>query len=79
MLEIRAHTPEIGAGVDDQGNVTIHAIDKQQGIILTITVESQYWKKVYENLGRLNGVGIVRATNLIPIKAVQDLEGNDDA
>jgi len=72
MLEIRAHTPEIGAGVDEQGNVVIHAIDKNAGLIVTITVESDYWQKALDNLGRLKGVGIVRATNLIPIKGMQE-------
>ncbi len=75
MLQINAHCPEIGAGVDDQGNVLIHAIDKQQGLVVTLTIESGYWKKVLENLGRLSGVGIVRATNLIPIKGMQGEDG----
>lgn len=75
MLEIKAHTPEIGAGVDEQGNVLIHAIDRPSGLVVTLTIESAYWQKALENFGRLKGVGIVRATNLIPIKGIQD--GND--
>lgn len=75
MLEIKAHTPEIGAGVDEQGNVLIHAIDRSGGMVVTLTIESAYWQKALENFGRLKGVGIVRATNLIPIKGIQD--GND--
>lgn len=77
MLEIKAHTPEIGAGVDDQGNIVIHAIDRGAGLVITITIESAYWQKALDNFGRLKGVGIVRATNLIPIKGIQDgNEGN---
>ncbi len=74
MLEIKAHTPEIGAGVDEQGNVVIHAIDRSTGLIVTMTIESAYWPKALENFGRLKGVGIVRANNLIPIKGIQDGE-----
>lgn len=58
MLEIKATTPEIGAGTDELGNVMIHAIDRNAGLALTIVINSSSWKKVLDNFHRLKGVGI---------------------
>jgi len=58
LLEIKATTPEIGAGTDEHGNVLIHAIDRQQGLAVTLVVNSDSWQKVLSNFHRLRGVGI---------------------
>lgn len=57
-LQIKMISPKIGAGTTADGNVEIHAIDDNMGIIVTLEVNSSVWKKVLENFGRLKGVGI---------------------
>ena len=70
---------EIGAGVNERGNVEIVGMDRDTGTIVKIEVHSGKWKHVYAQLGRLRGVGIVKASGA-PLEVVTemptDLEGN---
>lgn len=52
---------ELGAGVNDNGNVEIFGVDKESGAIVTIEIHSASYKRVLEQLQRLTGVGIVKA------------------
>lgn len=52
--------PEIGGRISpDTGNPQILAIDNKTGIVVSIEVDSQYWKSVLGKLGQLRGVGIL--------------------
>jgi len=51
---------EIGAGVNERGNVEIVGMDRETGTIVKIEIHSAKWKHVYSQLGRMKGVGIVR-------------------
>lgn len=64
MLKIHMFAPEIGGRVGESGNPEILAIDNQTGIVVAIEVESQYWKQVLAQLGRIQGVGIIPANAL---------------
>jgi hypothetical protein len=72
MIKIHSYPPQIAAGVNDNGNVEIHGIDEGTGLVCTIEIESSRWNHVYQQLGRLRGVGIYKANraNLI-------LDGNE--
>ncbi len=61
VLNCHIMPKELGAGVNDNGNVEIFGIDKDSGAIVTIEIHSASFKRVMEQLGRLRGVGIVKA------------------
>jgi hypothetical protein len=52
---------KIAAGVNDEGNVEIHGIQEETGMVFTIVIDSSRWDHVYKQLGRLKGVGIYHA------------------
>lgn len=52
---------ELGAGVNDNGNVEIFGIDKESGALVTIEIHSASWKHVLSQLQRLTGIGIYKA------------------
>lgn len=58
---------EIGAGVNERGNVEIVGMDRETGCIVKIEIHSQKWKHVYSQLGRLSGVGIVRPDSQLEV------------
>ena len=58
MLKIHMFPPEIGGRIGEGGNPEILAIDKNTGIVVAIEVDSRYWKRTLEQLGKLRGVGI---------------------
>lgn len=64
MLKIHMFPPEIGGRVGESGNPEILAIDSANGIVVAIEVDSQFWKRTLEQLGRLQGVGIIPANQL---------------
>jgi hypothetical protein len=64
LLRIHAFCPTIGARIGEGGNPEIVAVDEIHGYIVTIEVESQYWKTVLQKLGQLQGVGIIPANQL---------------
>lgn len=55
---------EIGAGVNERGNVLVTGMDREQGTTVTIEIHSAQWKHVLAQFGRLSGVGIVRPEGL---------------
>jgi hypothetical protein len=71
-VQVHIWPKEIGAGVNERGNVEIVGMDAAEGTIVKIEVGSQEWPHVYKQLGRLTGVGIYKA-NRAPIEVVQDL------
>lgn len=58
MLKIHMFAPEIGGQIGLNGNPEILAIDRATGTVVSIEVESQYWKQVLSKLGQIRGVGI---------------------
>lgn len=64
MLKIHMFPPEIGGRIGESGNPEILAIDSQNGIVVAIEVDSQYWKRTLQKLGQLTGVGIIPANQL---------------
>jgi hypothetical protein len=66
---IQAHIwpEEIGAGVNERGNVEIVGMDRETGSVVKIEISSQQWKHVYTQLGRMRGVGIHKANRKIEI------------
>jgi hypothetical protein len=62
---------EIGAGVNERGNVEVVGLDRDTGTVVKIEISSQQWKHVYAQLGRLRGVGIYQANRKVEI--VSDL------
>lgn len=51
---------EIGAGVNERGNVEVVGMDRDTGTIVKIEIHSAQWKHVMAQFGRLRGVGIVK-------------------
>ncbi|MFI5419576.1 MAG: hypothetical protein ACHQ1H_01270 [Nitrososphaerales archaeon] len=51
---------EIGAGVNERGNVEIVGMDRDTGTIVKLEIHSAQWKHVMVQLGRLKGVGIIK-------------------
>jgi hypothetical protein len=64
MLKIHMFPPTIAGRIGEGGNPEILAIDESNGIVVSIEVDSQYWKRTLEQLGRLQGVGIIPANQL---------------
>ena len=60
-LTIHMQGNQIAAGVNDQGNVEIAAIDMNTGMTVIVEVHSLVWKETLTKLGRLSGVGIYKA------------------
>jgi hypothetical protein len=60
-VQVHIWPEEIGAGVNERGNVEIVGVDRSDGTIVKIEIHSEKWKHVLTQLGRLRGVGIVKA------------------
>lgn len=58
---------EIGAGVNERGNVEIVGMDRENGTVVKIEIHSAQWKHVMQQLGRLKGVGIVKPTSTLEV------------
>lgn len=76
MLRIHMFPPEIGGRIGEGGNPEILAIDKNTGIVVSIEVDSRYWKQTLFKLGQLHGVGIYPA-NMKDVISLAEENGND--
>lgn len=71
---------EIGAGVNERGNVEIVGMDRDTGTVVKIEIHSGQWKHVYSQLGRLKGVGIIKpGTSLEVVSDIPEGSGNGHA
>lgn len=78
MLRIHMFPPEIGGRIGEGGNPEILAIDKNTGIVVSIEVDSRYWKPTLEKLSRMHGVGIYPANmkDVITLPEIGDNGGS---
>jgi len=79
MINAQVHIwpEEIGAGVNERGNVEIAGLDRANGTIVKIEIHSAQWKHVLQQLGRLKGVGIVKPTSSVEV-ATEMPNGNGE-
>jgi hypothetical protein len=71
--QIHIWPEEIGAGVNERGNIEIAGLDRKQGTIVKIEIHSAQWKHVYAQLGRLKGVGIVKPKSNLSVVGGDDI------
>lgn len=62
MINIHILPNEIGVAISPAGNPLVTGYDKEANILVSIEVNSAYWKKFLESAGRLQGFGIAPAT-----------------
>lgn len=68
---------EIGAGVNERGNVEIVGMDRETGTLVKIEIHSAQWQHVLKQLGRLKGVGIVRPESGLTVVTDEDMSNNE--
>ena len=73
--QIHIWPKEIGAGVNERGNVEVVGMDRDTGTIVKIEIHSAQWKHVLQQFGRLAGVGIVKPAGLEIVADLPNEEG----
>jgi hypothetical protein len=69
---------EIGAGINERGNVEIVGMDRDTGCVVKIEIHSSKWQHVYKQLGRMKGVGSARPSSVLEVVSeLGDQNGND--
>jgi hypothetical protein len=71
-VQLHMFPGEIGMRVNDTGNVEIMGVDRDTGSAVTLEINSQHWKHVYNQMGKMRGIGIHKA-NRAPIEIVKDM------
>lgn len=62
MINIHCVPNEIGVAISPGGNPLVTGLDKQAGIMISIEVNSQFWRQFLKKAGELSAVGIAPAT-----------------
>jgi len=74
-VQLHIFPKEVGMKVNDNGNVEICGMDRDTGTVIIIEINSQHWKHIYGQMGRMRGVGIAKA-NRAPIEVVSEMPEN---
>lgn len=74
MINFHVVPNEIGVAISPAGNPLVTGFDKQAGIMVSIEIDSQYWRQFLKKAGELNAVGIAPAT-IEDIAALQGRNG----
>lgn len=76
MINIHIIPNEIGVALSPHGNPIVTGLDKTAGVMISIEVDSAYWKAFLENAGRLkNATGILPATTEDIVKVAHERNG----
>ena len=66
-LVVHIFPKELGAAVNERGNVEIFGIDRESRASVTMEINSQNWKHVMEQFGRMKGVGIAKPKSSLEV------------
>lgn len=62
MINIHVVPHEIGVAISPAGNPLVTGLDKLAGIMVSIEIDSAYWRQFLQKAGELSAVGIAPAT-----------------
>lgn len=66
-VQVHIWPNEVGMQVNERGNVELMGLDREDGTYVTIEFSSHNWKRIYQQMGRLQGIGIHKANRKIEV------------